>query len=251
MSAFWHLLLVLGVGLEIALLWRIHKCGMWRHYPFFAAYLLFVLLRTLVLLAVMRLYPEGYAPLYWRSEIPSVFLRFLVAWEVFRHSFPRTSALYRVVLRAIITALFVLAIALFINTAKPGMALLGRSVYPGVERSLGFAQAISLLMILLIARYYRVPLGRNVLGMAVGLGMYVSISVANFAAFELLDSFVPYWRLVRPTSFVAMLAIWTCTLWVYAPNPSLSRGEISVSHMKQWGEAWNRTLSILRRVINP
>ncbi len=251
MSALWYSLLVLGVGLETVLLWRTHKGGMWRHYPFFVAYVLFVLLRTLVLFAVMQLRAELYSVLYWRSEILAVALWFLITWEVFRQSFPKWSAIYRVASNALLVVLYGSAITLVVTGARLGRPLADRVVYPLMERSLGCTQAISLLLLLILARYYGVSMGRNVRGIAVGFGMFVSISVANFSALELLTSFVPYWRLVRPLSFLGMLVIWTCALWTYAPNPSLSSGEIPGSHMKQWGEAWSRTLSVLRKVIEP
>ena len=63
------------------------------------------------------------------------------------------------------------------------------SAYPAMARSFGFAQAIMILGILLAARYYGLELGRNLRGIAVGFGAWISVSTANNSLIDLRHSF--------------------------------------------------------------
>lgn len=122
-----------------------------------------------------------------------------------------------------------------------------------VERSFGFAQAVLILLILIVARYYHVQMGRNVWGIAVAFGMYSSLIIANSAFLDLLHSFLPYWTVLAPLSLVAMLAIWTWAVWIYAPNPAPVVGVMDAEDvaLRSWSEGWGQTLSTVRKVMNP
>jgi hypothetical protein len=54
-------------------------------------------------------------------------------------------------------------------------------------------------------------------------------------------------------SLVAMVSMWTWAVWVYAPNPAMIVDE-SADHAdaaRQWSEDWGRTVSGIRKVMNP
>jgi hypothetical protein len=128
------------------------------------------------------------------------------------------------------------------------------SMYRALDRSFGFAQAILILIVLIVARYYQVQLGRNVWGMAVAFGMYSSLSTANSAFVDLFHSFFPYWALVGPLSLVVMLGMWTWAVWAFYPNPAVAGArEISDSagDLHEWADGWGQTVSTVRKVINP
>ena len=106
----------------------------------------------------------------------------------------------------------------------------------------------------MVARYYGVQLGRNLWGIAVAFGAYASVMTMNNAMVDLGHWFVPYWRLLSPLSFVAMLGMWTWAVWVYAPNPAFAVEQEAeqlsdqLSDMGQWTESWNQTVATARRV---
>ena len=124
------------------------------------------------------------------------------------------------------------------------------SFYPAIERSFGFAQAVLVLGLLMIARYYGVQLGRNLWGVAVSFGAYASVLTMNNAMVDLGHWYVPYWRLLSPLSFVAMLGMWVWAVWTYAPNPPIAAGEeaMQIAELGRWTDRWNQTVATARRV---
>ncbi len=234
-----------GLLLEVVVLWRGFRGRLWRYYPFFYTYLGCVFTRTLAILVFVRFSPWAYSVAYWVSESIVVFFRFLIVWEVFRETFFSTLAVRRVVGQVLTTLLLALTIVLFFASKSPGL------FFADLERKSGFAQAALLIATLFLARYYAVPLGRNIWGMALGLGIYVSIAIVNFATLELVKSFFPYWRLIRPLSFIGMLGVWTWALWSYAPNPRPATAALEVYErsLAHWSEAWSEVYAALRKAV--
>ena len=208
-----HLIFFLGLLLEILILWRGLRQRLSRHYAYFYVYLGYVFATALAQFLVFHFRMSAYAMTYWISAGGAVLLRFSVIWEVFRQTFLSAVAARRVVGHALSVVLVSLTAALFFGSDSTGL------FFAELERKAGFVQAALLMATLLLARYYATPLGRNIWGMALGLGLYLSVSVMNFAALELVKSFFSYWRFVVPLSFIGMLGVWTWALWSYAPNP--------------------------------
>ena len=57
---------------------------------------------------------------------------------------------------------------------------LGRRI-DGFDRDLRIVQAIFLGIVAVLALHYGIELGRNVRGLALGMGLYVAVSLANMA----------------------------------------------------------------------
>lgn len=235
----------LGLGLHVLLLWRCLKERHWSHFPFFFVYLAYVFLRSLALSYFWALGHPAYALIYWGSNLGAVLLRFCVAWEVFRNIFVRGSIIREIAGRILVVLLVVIAAAFYLLSSQPG------TFFPDLERKVGLAVVAWMVMVLLLARYYRVPISLNIWGMAVGMGLFTSISIANHATFELLRSFLPFWRLVSPFSFVAMMLIWTWTLWSYAPEPQPERFNKLQPHaaLAGWKRSWDHFGPSIRRAI--
>jgi hypothetical protein len=244
----------LGEALEVVLLWRIQRARLWRRYPFFSLYLAYLVFSTLVQSAILETYgfrSHAYASFYWASDLVAIALWAFVAWEIFRHNFPRGSSVRTVVgtvslaLAAVGTGLLFLA---------HGSAVLPHSVG---SFSLNFGRYASLvtapvvLWLIAAARYYRIPLGRNVWGVAVGFGAFLSLSAINGATYLLGHSSRLLSSLLTPAAFVLQLMIWTWALWRYAPNPDLApvpreQGQLE---LMVWKQEWNRLLAVMRKGI--
>jgi hypothetical protein len=144
----------------------------------------------------------------------------------------------------------VLALTVFALGALWSYAAYGRvrSMNLALDRSFGFAQSIFILSILLVGRHYGVCLGRNLWGIGVGFGAWMSLSTVNYALFDLTGSFFPYWQVVRPLSFIGLLLMWNWALW--RPSPILDTSEASVPEaaLTTWMQNWDRTFSLLRKV---
>jgi hypothetical protein len=248
MNALHYGLFAVGLLLEFVLLWRIQRERMWRRYPFFAIYVCYVACRTVILFLLFHLHEATYAAAYWTSELVALALWFFITWEVFRRAFPHALGIRRMVgVVLLIVCLLVLCLAGYARGDKTARV---SSVLSDLERYASLFQTIVLLLILSAAQYYRVRLGRNIWGTAVGFGIFVSFSAANFSAFQLWLFFLPFWQLLRPLSFVIMLAIWTWALWRYAPNPPVPeqlRGRDL--RLVLWHRDWARLLSTLRKAF--
>jgi hypothetical protein len=117
-----------------------------------------------------------------------------------------------------------------------------------VERSFSLMQALLIVGMLFAASYYGVPLGRHAHGIAMGFGIWASLATANYAIYDTMPSFLPYWQVVRPLSFVALLGFWTFVFWKDAPELRLAEHSVPASELSAWTEEWNRVLSLVRRI---
>ncbi len=234
-----------GLALHALLLWRCLKERHWKHYSLFFTYLAYTFLRTLSLVTLRQSAHPSYALIYWYSDLGAVLLRFGVAWDVFRHIFQAGSAIRAIAGRVLFVVLVAMALGFIFLSNQPG------GFFLDMERKAGLAVVAWLVVVMLLARYYCSPIGTNIWGMALGMGLFVSISIANFAAFDLLKSFLPIWRFISPFSFLVMMLIWTSTLWSYAPEPQLKAD--SKLHpeaaLAQWKRSWNQFGTTIRRAI--
>lgn len=240
--------------LEVCLLWRLLRRELRGRYWFLFFYVVFCLLAMdLTLFVVRHTTPRIYAISYWSLELISVFLRFCVIWEIYRHTYPPGFLRQRASSGGWAMSYFWIALSSLgaLGYLWTYSSLL--SFYPAIECSLSFVQAALVLGLLLVSTRERIRVGRNVWGIAVGFGAYVSVNVLNFALLEMSPSLFHYYRTIVPISFAGMLAIWTWGLWTYAPNPraSIEPAKARPEEILWWTRRWERTLTAVRKVVNP
>lgn len=209
-----YLIFITGSILEIVVLWRLVRERIWRKYPGLTCYISYELTAAFVLFAALKRAPVLYRSFYWKSEVISLTLGFLVFWDVFRHTFPQGSRLRRYIFNGLSLAGLIpmISAALFwVVACDWKFHYFSRAL----EHGLGFLLASLILAVLVIAKYYQVPLGRNVWGIAFGLGGYASVSTVIFGITDLTRLFIPYMQILRPLAFVATLALWAWAVWVY------------------------------------
>jgi hypothetical protein len=255
MSAMSYAIFFLGASLEVCLVARLLCNGLWRRYAYFFSYVLYTTVCAFFQFGIWTLFPELYRDLYWGSESIGMVLSFFVVWEVFRQTFPRGSILNKILFKGFAITAFGLAIVCVSLYWSVKTYHQYHAIYPALERSFGFVQAVLMLGVLLMARYYALPLGRNLWGVAIAFGAWVSITTANNALIDWTESFRPYWSVVSRLSFIAVNAVWLWALWNYAPNPLVSSdrmtAEASAAELNEWAEGWNRTVSTTRKIIHP
>lgn len=241
----WIAALTLATGTLLLFLRR----TLWRTYPFLLAYVIWLIIGNSALLIGFRFFNSVYTSLYWHSDTVDVVLRFMVVWEVFHQTFPKGSGLNRSLSKGLgIVAFLLLVFACATFWGYQNYANL-RSIHMALDRSFDFVQAVMILGTLLMARYYGVTFGRNVRGIALAFGGWVSISTVNSAMVDLTNSFLPYWYYLRPLSFLVMMVAWIWAVWVYEPNPPIL--ESGTAELNQWTQDWNRTVSAARTIIRP
>jgi hypothetical protein len=252
---------VTAVLLELGAVLLLLRRSLWREYPFFFLYAVWLLIGNSAILVVDLWFPTLYATAFWYSDSSDIILRLLVVWEVFRQTFPKNSGLSRSFskgLGIVAAGLLVLGCLTFLGYQNYGLPSLA---YPAqarvaswrphlaLDRSFGFVEALMVLGTLVVARYYGVKCGRNVRGIALAFGAWTSISTANNAMIDLANSFVPLFYYLRPLSFVIMLVVWLWALWVYEPNPPII--ESDEVELSQWTQDWNRTITAARTIVRP
>lgn len=240
-----------AILLEALLLWRFARYRLWNHYPHLTLFIVFDLLSNMVLFPV-RHQPEWFAEAYWRIASISLFLRFLVDWEFFRGVFPRRSALRHIAWKTLLAA-EVIGVPAFLALSWSqafSLYLVYRHLAIVIDQYFCLTQAILLLIPASVALYYRVPLGRNLRGLCVGFGIFVLVRSVDFASLQAFHGFTPYWRLLTPATFIAMIAIWLWAFWDYAPPPRReSSEERSYQEHIESQHRWNRAAAFLRRGI--
>ena len=240
---------VTAIVLEVCMLLLLLRRGLWRTYTFLFVYAIWLLIGNSAIFATFLYFPTVYPSLYWNIDSIDVVLRFVVIWEVFHQTFPKRSGLNKSLskgLGIIALSLLIFACGTFLiyqNYTGP------RSIHLALDRSFGFVQALMILGTLVTARYYGVRCGRNIRGIALAFGAWVSISTATNAMADLSSSFISYWYYLRPLSFVVMIAVWIWALWVYEPNPPIMESE--AIDLNRWTQDWNRTISTARTIIRP
>ena len=250
MSLFDYMISTLGLLLVATVLWRASRRRIFKQYPFFYVYLGYVFALNVLLLLGAQLGLPGYALSFWWGSAIAALLRFFVIWEIFRQSFSPMQPVRQLAGQAAVLLLTGITVAMFLGSDKLSSLYRAESFFPDLERKIGLIQASLLMTCLLLVRYYAIPLGRNTWGMALGLGVYLSVSVMNFAALELIESFLSFWRYIRAFSFIGMASFWTWALWSYVPNPQPATGpEIVQQGLDRWRHAWGEARTALRRVV--
>lgn len=245
MTPLYYIVSTVGLLLELVILWRSIQARLWRPYPFFCVCMGYFFILAVAQFALAQIQFQAYADAYWLGSTVAVLLTFFIPWEIFRHTFPSRSSIHKLGGQVLLILLIGLAATFLFGARSLGFP------YGDLERKADLSQAVLLAATLLLARYYATPLGRNIWGMALGLGLYLSISIMNFAALELFDSFTLFWRWVRPISFIGMLAVWTWALWSYAPNPELAPGHIQRLErmLVGWQHGWKQMRAALRKAV--
>lgn len=111
------------------------------------------------------------------------------------------------------------------------------------------AKGLIVIVILFAARYFRLPLGRNVAGMVLGFAFYLTVSIVTFTAAiyygkELFENLMSW---LWPLSYDLCLLVWAVALWRYEPVPVPQR--ISVESTRMPGKPLSAQLGQFNAVL--
>jgi hypothetical protein len=208
----------IGIVLEIALLTRGAVQGLLRRYPLFYSYIAFVLIND-VLFFVLRTHPNTYLYYYWFAEFIGLVLGCLVFFEFYRvalRAFPGTARMTR----ALLSILTLLAMAKTVVTTINVPQWWSNATPVQVEGVLRVSQLLAVLSLVALMLFYSIPIGKNLRGILIGYGLFVSWSVVCLALVAAgvakADSL---WSITFSISYLISLSVWTVHLWSYQPNP--------------------------------
>jgi hypothetical protein len=203
----------------ILLLVRSTQGKFYRRYPTFYFYLSSVLIVSLLRFAVSTFRASSYPAFYWYTQYFAATVGYAVILEIYSQAFKKYRGAVRVA-NALLLGILAVVLLKVIAGAVSGSGWATGETMATLERGMRALQAALLLVIIALLAYYRIPTGRNLMGIIVGYTCYVGASVVTLG-FGSLPGFGPRpgWRFVQPIAYLATLSIWCFTLWSYHANP--------------------------------
>ena len=237
------------IAAETLLLARAIGTKFYTKYTSFYFYVSCVLLVDLFRLAVFTALPNSYPLFYWRTQFLAATVGYAVILEMYTQALKKCRGVVRVangLLLCILAAVMLKVIAGAVSGSgwSPGETM------AALERDMRALQAALLLVIIALLAYYKIPTGKNLMGIVVGYSCYVATSVVCLG-FGSLPGFGPRpaWRSVQPIAYLATLLIWCSTLWSYHPNPEPDRGSKIERDYKLLSDQTKRILSKARSYL--
>lgn len=206
------------IALEGLLLVRAVRTNLFKEFPVFYFYIGSVLARDLLGTPVYIHYPSLYSRFYWSTEFAVAVISYALVMEIYSRSlqnYPGAARLFKIILSMVFIAI----------AAKIGLNCLGSAPLPLVraiadlERSLRQLQALLLTCLLGLFVYYKIPVAKNLRGVALGYALFVGtyVIILTFVSHP-ATGFGALMRILEPLSYVVSLLIWSVALWVPSPE---------------------------------
>ncbi len=232
--------------IEGLLLWRLSRHHAVKHYPYLSAYICYDLVRTPTLLAVAFFGLKDFPSVYGVTNVPAVVLQFFMLWEVARSLFRPNSRIRQIAWKVFLVAqIFLIPAAIFVAWSQASLVRFpARSVAAGFEQYSSLSQALLLLLVAAVARYYGISFGRKMLAVIFSLGPYLLVNSVSFATYQVFGTLRPYLELLPAAAYTGMIAIWLYGFWQYAPSPQ--QALVHPVSKQQWNHVWETTLDLVR-----
>ena len=209
----------LTLAVEAALLVRAVTAGFLRKYILFYSYLSWVLALSSVRLIIYLAQPASYRVFYWYTQPLSVLVGCALIWEIYRQALGRYPGAGRMA-RNLLLCFVLMVLSKILVNAWNGSVWWQAETTAELERNMRTVQGILLIALILVLAHYGIPLGRNLKGMILGYGLFISTSVIDLTLRLLLgDSFQKSWQYLQPIFYLVVLTVWGFTLWSYQTVP--------------------------------
>jgi hypothetical protein len=193
--------------------------GLFDRLPIFTAYLFVLLVNEATTAAVYTLTGiTSYASFVtaWTLQGVLVLLRALVIYEICRSLLSAHEGVWRLCRPILIGVAVVLGITAGTVAAKNVHFLEGFILTAG--RGLEVIVLGILVFGLVFCRYYGLSIERHLAWIALGLGFYAAVQVANNTMLEHWLQYFPLWNDLRNFSFNIALVFWIVALWRPLPE---------------------------------
>jgi hypothetical protein len=205
-----------GLFLEAVILGRMLYTKNFKRYPIFYLYISCVFLISGILYLLNQ---AQYNRWYWPTQLLTLVIGYGVILEFARRSlasYPGADRFVRAVGFGIFFCIFGLVGVHLIATQSWSL----NALYSDLEKYLRVVEALFLAATLVVLSYYRISIGRNLTGIVLGMGLYVSVSITLLALVKYIGpKFYAPWEFLQSASYFVALLIWTSALWSYAPMP--------------------------------
>jgi hypothetical protein len=211
MNLFMYITWLLGPLLEAALLVVMVRQGAQSRFPRFFAYIVFQVLKSLVLFVVYHYYADNYFYAYWTGNALSVLLSVTVLDEIWRSLFRGYEGIQNLG-----STLFRWACAVMILVAIVGVATFQQSSADRVvtavlalDRNMRQMQCGVFLLVLLLCRSFKHFWRNHVFGIALGFGVFAAVELALVTILARFgDSHIASVSLIKSMTYTAVLLVW-------------------------------------------
>jgi hypothetical protein len=213
-----------AIALEAVILLRASRTHLIRKYALFYSYIGLVLLADILRLCCYQFAPNLYSTFYWQTELATIVASYAVMLEIFRQSVRHNPGVARLT-RNLLAIVFCLTLTYAsLNLLQDGFTSGFTSSLPRATADMGryfrYVEGALLLGMLWLFARYRIPFGRNLLGLTAGNAFWVGLNVLNLALWSLPGNGVSLLlRSLLPASYLVTLGIWCATLWSARPDP--------------------------------
>jgi len=218
-----------GTLLEILVLVRGFQAKLFRLFPIFYAYLMFVTLDEFVRVCVYRWGSNHYFEVYWATQFLSLAVGSGIIFEIYRvalRSYPGAARMARYLLLIVFGAIFAKALTnssggVFTWLAETSLVL---------ERNLRIVQALAILTLVSLFFWYAIPFGRNLKGILIGYSFFIGMSIIQITLlYHSWDLIKPFWTYAPSLSYLLVLGIWARALWSSQPVPE-ARADVQLEN---------------------
>ena len=209
-----------AIALEAVILLRALCTHLIRKYALFYFYIGLVLLADILRLCCYQFAPALYPALYWQTELITIVASYAVMLEIFRQSVRHNPGAARLT-RNLLAIVFCLTLTYaFLNLLQDGFTSSLPRATADMGRYFRYVEGALLLGMLWLFARYRIPFGRNLLGLTVGNAFWVGLNILNLALWSLPGNGVSILlRGLLAASYLVTLGIWCATLWSAQPDP--------------------------------
>lgn len=205
--------------MEALLLVRGSKQKLFARYPLFYSYIACVLLIEILRLYWYKTQLDSYQTAYWYTELLMVLIGYGVISEIYRRSLEHHPGVahraQRILLAVFIVTLVEVAVDTFTGPSGSWVLAIAK-----LGRDLRYVELALWMVILALFSLYRIPAGRNLKGLILGYGFFITVRVANLAfVFHPAKWFSSIAPRLPSLTYLITLTIWCAALWSRFPEP--------------------------------
>jgi hypothetical protein len=229
---------VVGLLLQVFILWQMLRRGLVRQYRFFFLYIAFILVKDIILTMLYIEHRSWYTNAYYVGDAGAIALSLMVLEEVLRNTFQPFAHLRKIGYRLFIAASVIALGFAVLSGLAPGQdenALTAALLV--MERGIRVMQVVMLLSLISMASVLRISWFDQGFGIMVGYGIFVSMELVivalNAGGPHLPDVLV---RILPPMAFFFAQVTWG----FYATRSIAIRNAAAVPAASN--EAWNQAM---------
>jgi len=231
-----HGLWLVGLGLLVLLLAVLAGKGKWRQFPVFTGYIVFTLIyATVAYLFQQR--PAAYWYIYVVGETVSIALGVALVYEIFSRLLLQHAALHRLAkigFRVVVVLLTLLAVLVYARSSVHRGDLVTTLLV--VEEAARILEVGLIMFLFVFSSVFGLHWRQPVFGIALGLGTYVAVKLAEVALLPHAGSAAGALKVAGMLSFNVSLLVWLG--YTIRPERAAARPEMPKrAQLEQWNQA--------------